>query len=102
VPATNGAQVTVVSLVAQAGYGPSATPRLSYVALAEALDKLAAVAQAASGTVHMPRIGAGQGGGRWDLIEATIERSLLARDLSVVIYTLPARARAGDAGGDRA
>jgi len=96
VPATNGGQVTVVSLVAQAGYGPSATPRVSYVALAEALDKLANVAQAsggtASGTVHMPRIGAGQGGGRWDLIEATIERSLLARDIPVVVYTLSAGA----------
>lgn len=96
VRATNGAQVTVVSLIAQAGHGPSATPRVSYVALAEALDKLANVAQAAggtaSGTVHMPRIGAGQGGGRWDLIEAMIERSLLARDIPVVIYTLPAGA----------
>lgn len=89
VPATNSAQVSVVSLVAQSGYGPGVATRLSYVALAAALDKLADVAVAAGGTVHMPRIGSGQGGGRWDLIEAAIERSLLARGIPVVIYTLP-------------
>lgn len=99
VSAVNGAPVTVVSLVAQVGHGASAAPRLSYVALAEALDKLADVAQAegASGAraVHMPRIGSGQGGGRWDLIEAAIERSLLARDVPVVVYTLPSGSNAG-------
>lgn len=89
VPAANGAQVTVASLVAQAGFGPSATPRLSYVSLAETLDKLGEIAAAGGATVHMPRIGAGQGGGRWDLIEAAIERTLLARRVPVVIYTLP-------------
>jgi hypothetical protein len=91
VPAVNDELVTVVSLVAQVGYGPSASPRVSYVKLAEALDALADVAQSAGegATVHMPRIGAGQGGGRWDLIEAAIERSLLARDIPVVIHTLP-------------
>jgi hypothetical protein len=89
VPATNGAAVTVVSLVAQAGYGPGPATRLSYVALAATLDKLADAAVVAGGTVHMPRIGSGQGGGRWDLIEAAVERSLLARQIPVVIYTLP-------------
>lgn len=89
VPATTGVQVSVVSLVAQAGYGPSATPRLSYVALAETLTKLADVAATAGATVHIPRIGAGQAGGRWDLIESAIERSLLARNVPVVVYTLP-------------
>lgn len=91
--ATNGADVTVVSMVAQAGYGPSSSARLSYVALARSLDKLADVARGSHGTppatVHMPRIGAGQGGGRWDLIEAAIERSLLAQGVPTVIYTLP-------------
>lgn len=81
---------TVVSLVAQKGFGPSAAPRLSYVALAEALDKLADIASRKEATVHIPRIGAGQAGGRWDLIEATIERTLLSRHIPVVVYTKPA------------
>jgi Zn-dependent peptidase ImmA (M78 family) len=90
VRAVNGAEVTVVSLVAQAGYGPSTQPRVSYVKLAEALHALADVAAPVGATVHMPRIGAGQGGGRWDLIEAAVERTLLARGVPVVVYTLPA------------
>lgn len=99
VPASNGRQVTVASLVAQAGYGPSTGPRLSYVALAATLDQLADVAVAVGGTVHMPRIGSGQGGGRWDLIEAAIERSLLAREVPVVIYTLPSGSAAATSRG---
>lgn len=91
VSTAGGVNVTVLSLVAQAGYGPSSKPRLSYVALAEALDKLADVAESSGGAVHIPRIGAGQGGGRWDLIEAAIERSILARGVPVVVHTLPAR-----------
>lgn len=90
VRAVNDAEVTVVSLVAQAGFGPSVKPRVSYVKLAEGLDALADVAAPVGATVFMPRIGAGQGGGRWDLIEAAVERSLLARDVPVVVYTLPA------------
>jgi O-acetyl-ADP-ribose deacetylase (regulator of RNase III) len=82
--------VTIVSLVAQQGYGPSMKPRLSYVALAEALDSLAAEASRVSAVVHMPRIGAGQAGGRWDLVEATVERTLVASGVPVVIYTRPA------------
>lgn len=90
VRAVNGAAVTVVSLVGQAGYGPSAKPRISYVKLAEALNALADVAAHDGATVHMPRIGVGQGAGRWDLIEAVLERTLLAREVPVVVYTLPA------------
>lgn len=82
--------LTVVSLVAQHGYGPSLKPRLSYVALAEALEAVAEEASESGAIVHMPRIGAGQAGGRWDLIEATIERTLLAKGVRVVIYTRPA------------
>jgi hypothetical protein len=100
VPANNDQMITVASLVAQAGYGPSSVPRVSYVSLAQALDTLAEVAQSAGegATVHMPRIGAGEGGGRWDLIEATIERTLLARDIPVVVYT-PSSEPASATGG---
>jgi O-acetyl-ADP-ribose deacetylase (regulator of RNase III) len=89
VQSANGVAVTVASLIAQAGYGPSPTPRLSYVKLAESLDALARTAERAGATVYMPRIGAGQGGGRWDLVEAAIERSLLTRGVRVVVFTLP-------------
>ncbi len=95
VPTAAGHMVTVASMVAQQGYGPSATPRLSYVALAEALEKVSARAASTGAVVHIPRIGAGQAGGRWDLIQATIERTMLDRGVSVVVYTLPSGAAWG-------
>lgn len=102
VPTGTTRRVTVASMVAQRGHGPSATPRLSYTALAEALEKVAARAAAVGAEVHIPRIGAGQAGGRWDLIQAAIERSLLDRGVSVVVYTLPPRANDGGAARSKA
>lgn len=101
VPTAAGSMVTIASMVAQRGYGPSVTPRLSYVALAEALEKVSGLATTTGSEVHMPRIGAGQAAGHWDLIQATIERTLLDRGVCVVLYTLPSQSGAGGAAGRR-
>jgi O-acetyl-ADP-ribose deacetylase (regulator of RNase III) len=37
-------------------------------------------------SVHMPRIGCGLAGGRWELIEPMIVTRLSDRDVAVVIY----------------
>lgn len=83
--------VYVASIVAQHGYGPGSPPRLTYVALADALDKVGNAAAAMAAEVHLPRIGTGQAGGRWDLVEAEIDEALVGRDVPVVVYTLPHR-----------
>ncbi len=82
--------VTIASMVAQRGYGPSVEPRLVYSALAEALDRVAELAQRKSASVHLPRIGAGQAGGRWDLVEELIDERLVRAGIAVTVYT-PAR-----------
>ena len=87
--------VTIASMVAQRGYGPGASTRLDYHALQNALGRVAQVAKAKGAEVHLPRIGAGQAGGRWDMIAETIERTLVDAGLRVVVYTLPARPREG-------
>ena len=89
VSVTDAPHVTIASMVAQRGYGPSATPRLSYTALADALNLVAAIATELGAAVHIPRIGAGQAGGRWDLIEGAIERTLVRAALPVTVYTEP-------------
>ncbi len=86
-----GPMVDIVSMVVQSGYGPSSTPRLSYAALGEALERIADIAVRQGREVHIPRIGAGQAGGRWDLIETTIGRTLLDRGIKTVVYTRPSR-----------
>jgi O-acetyl-ADP-ribose deacetylase (regulator of RNase III) len=90
-----GHQVTIASMVVQQGYGPGSTTRLQYDALATALGAVADIADRDGATVHMPRIGAGQAGGRWDLIETAIVNQLVDRGVPVTVHTLPARPRGG-------
>jgi O-acetyl-ADP-ribose deacetylase (regulator of RNase III) len=86
--------VVIASMVAQRGYGSSLTPRLVYSALATALDRLAASARRRGATVHLPRIGAGQAGGRWDLVEELLHERLVRADVPVTVHTL---SQGGDA-----
>jgi len=83
--------IRIASMVAQHGYGAGSPPRLVYAALAEALERVGDAAVALGAAVHLPRIGAGQAGGRWDLVEAEIDEALIRRRVPVVVYTLPSR-----------
>lgn len=87
--------IRIVSMVAQRGYGPGVVTRLDYQALEAALAHVAELALAEHAEVHLPRIGAGQAGGRWDLIAQAIERTLIGAGLEVAVYTLPQRPREG-------
>jgi len=80
--------LTLVSLVAQHGFKPSAGPRLRYGALFSALEKVAALAIAKGATVHMPRIGTGEAGGDWKIIEGIVQETLTARGITVTVYHL--------------
>lgn len=82
--------VTISSMVAQAGYGASESPRLRYSALNDALGQVAHEARRRTAAVHMPRIGLGQGGGLWDLVADAIDASLCRRGVAVTVYTRPA------------
>lgn len=87
--------VHIVSIVAQHGYGADAKDRLSYEALERGLESVDDYARGlgAHAAVHLPRLGAGQAGGRWNLVEACITETLLRDGRSVLIYTLPTAAR---------
>ena len=88
----DGAHVVMIaSMVAQQGYGPGAVTRLRYDALREALAAVAELASRAGASVHVPRIGAGQAGGRWDLIENDLAAVLADRGIDVIVHTLPAQ-----------
>jgi len=81
--------LTVASLVAQAGFGPSNRPRIRYEALEQALNAVAAYARERNATIHMPRIGSGQAGGRWEVVEMLVTEIFSSRGLQVTIYDLP-------------
>jgi hypothetical protein len=81
--------LTIATLVAQRGYGRRASTRLSYVALRTCLEEVQRHAAEVHAAVHMPRIGAGEARGRWDIIRELIDVALIERDITVTVYTLP-------------
>lgn len=82
-------QLSVASIVAQHGYGASTRPRVRYHALRRGLEAVADRAAREGEQVHMPRIGSGQAGGDWGLIEAMITEVFGRRNISVTVYDLP-------------
>lgn len=80
----------LASMVAQRGYGEvTGERRLRYVALEACLDQVAEHAAEHGAAVHMPRIGSGQGGAPWGVVQELISQALCARNVPVVVYSLP-------------
>lgn len=86
--AVGGREVGSASLVAQEGFG-GAGPLLRYDALDKSLDELARLAISRGAAVHLPRLGVGQAGGRWDFVEAAIVQRLTGRGINVTVHTRP-------------
>jgi IrrE N-terminal-like domain len=82
-------ELSVASMVAQAGYGPSDEMRLRYEALETCLRVVAAEARRIGASVHMPKVGTGQGGGRWPVIREILDRVLCRQGIPVSVYSLP-------------
>jgi hypothetical protein len=87
--------VTLASLVAQRGYGPSDAPRIRYSALENCLRRVAEEAIAKRATVHLPRIGIGDAGGSWAMIEGLLCDELVGRGITTTVYDLPPRSEPG-------
>jgi O-acetyl-ADP-ribose deacetylase (regulator of RNase III) len=81
----------VANMVAQHGVRTSIEgPPIRYEAVGACLGKLAAEAVALKASVHMPRIGCGLAGGKWERIEPLILESLCARGVLVRVYDFEA------------
>lgn len=81
--------VSLASIVAQEGFGPSLFPRVRYRALQAGLREVVAHAKRIGASVHMPKIGTGSAGGDWGVIEEIIEDELVRAGLAVTVYDLP-------------
>jgi O-acetyl-ADP-ribose deacetylase (regulator of RNase III) len=66
--------------------GASGAPPVRYEAIDQALAKLGEQARGLAASVHMPRIGCGLAGGKWERIEPMIVQHLAAQDVQVVVY----------------
>jgi len=83
-------RLEVANLIGQHGLRRrGSVPPIRYEALAEGLGRVADRAAAIGAVVHMPRIGCGLAGGRWEAIEPLLQATLIARGISVCVYDLP-------------
>jgi Zn-dependent peptidase ImmA (M78 family)/O-acetyl-ADP-ribose deacetylase (regulator of RNase III) len=76
-------------MIAQHGYGPRSTTRIRYSAIESCLEELARFAQQQHANVHMPRVGTGYGGGKWEVVADLIDEIVCAAGVSVTVYELP-------------
>ena len=80
----------VANLIGQHDIRPQdGVPPIRYDALRQGLRTVAAEAAQLAAVVHMPRIGCGLAGGRWEDVEPIIEQELVTQGLTVTVYDLP-------------
>lgn len=77
----------VANMYAQSGLrSPNNKQPLNYEALGICLEKVNDLAEAMNASIHMPKIGCGLAGGRWEPVQKIIKEKLDGRD--VVVYSL--------------
>ncbi len=77
----------VANMIGQKGMktGSNGVP-VRYEAIEKCLETLAKEALEINASIHMPRIGCGLAGGKWEQIEPIIERTLLNKNIEVYVY----------------
>ncbi len=61
-------------------------PPIRYVAVEEAMQKVFKKAKDLKASVHMPRIGCGLAGGKWEKIEPVLLNNLVNNGIKTVVY----------------
>jgi len=80
-------QIWIANLIGQQGMGhANGKPPIRYEAVRRGLEEVAEFALKHHASVHMPRIGCGLAGGKWDEIQPIIEQTLIAQDIAVTVY----------------
>ncbi len=80
-------EIWISNMIGQRGIrSKNGIPPIRYEAVGLCLDKVAEKAVELSASVHMPRIGCGLAGGRWEEIEPLIMRSLLSNNIKTYVY----------------
>ncbi|MCL9805939.1 macro domain-containing protein [Flavobacterium amniphilum] len=59
---------------------------IRYEAIRDGLNKVSEFALLHNTSVHMPRIGCGLAGGKWDIVEPILIETLSQKDIEVTVY----------------
>lgn len=87
VPVQSQPTIWVANMIAQHGlYTQRGIPPIRYHALTACLTQVATFANTHHASVHLPRIGCGLAGGKWEYIEFEIIRTLIDKTISVTVY----------------
>ena len=80
--------ITVANVIGQHGIRrkTSGAPPIRYAAVRDGLKKVADWALGRHASVHIPRIGCGLAGGRWEEMEPIVESTLCVRGIEVIVY----------------
>jgi O-acetyl-ADP-ribose deacetylase (regulator of RNase III) len=79
--------VVVANMIGQHGIKAGSNgPPIRYDAIEKCLNEVAHAARKMNASVHMPRIGCGLAGGKWERIEPLIIKTLCERDILVQVY----------------
>lgn len=81
--------IWVINMLAQHGIGRANVPAIRYHELRACLRRVAEFAKENRATIHLPRIGCGLGGGRWEEVEPIIRETLCTEGITVTVYDLP-------------
>lgn len=81
-------RLEVANLIGQHGVARQGqrVPPIRYEAIRTGLNTIAMRAKEVGATVHLPRIGCGLAGGRWEDIEPIIEESLIGAGITATVY----------------
>lgn len=79
--------IWIANMIGQHGMRTgSGGPPVRYEAIEECLAQVAEKAKDLTASVHMPLIGCGLAGGKWEKIEPIIQRQLSEREISIFVY----------------
>ncbi len=82
--------VWVANLIGQHGMGfIRGVAPIRYDAIREGLRTVAAKAKELGASVHMPRIGCGLAGGKWEDVERIVREEFSSNGVGVTVYDLP-------------
>jgi O-acetyl-ADP-ribose deacetylase (regulator of RNase III) len=82
--------VWIANLIGQHGMGVrDGVPPIRYEAIRDGLRLVAMKAKELDASVHMPRIGCGLAGGKWEEVESIIKDELISAGVAVSVYDLP-------------
>jgi O-acetyl-ADP-ribose deacetylase (regulator of RNase III) len=82
-----GKYIYIANMLCQHGLQGRSNPvPLRYPALRECLQRVGQTAKRLQASVHMPKIGCGLAGGKWEKIEPIIIDELDGKNISVTVY----------------